>query len=107
MLITCVSVCIANAANIDYVELAAEVRFAPFEQMSCTNISIIDNNIVGEEGVKIFTVELFSNNSKVAVVGSGESAQVSIIENDGMPYGPPNIVYCIYPGIQKDLPSTL
>ena len=63
-----------------------EVRFAPFEQLSCTNVSIIDNNIVGEEGVKSFTVEVSSASPEVVVAEGRMSAQVVIQENDGMQY---------------------
>ncbi len=61
-----------------------EIRFAPFEQLSCTNISIVDNHIAGEVGLKSFTVELSSDYPKVVVVEGHGTALVSILENDGM-----------------------
>ncbi len=73
----------SSAAGVDYAELVTEVRFGPFEQLSCTNISIIDNYIVGEEGVKSFTVDLSSDYPKVVVVEGHANAQVFIQENDG------------------------
>ncbi len=76
--------CSWNAAGIDYNEVATEIIFAPFEQLSCTNISIIDNHIVGKDGLKSFTVELSSDYRKVVVVEGHATAQVSILENDGM-----------------------
>ncbi len=60
------------------------ILFGPFEQLSCTNISIIDNHIVGEVGVKSFTVDLSCDYPKVVVVEGHATAQVVIQENDGM-----------------------
>lgn len=73
-----------STAGVDYAEVNAEIRFAPFEQLSCANISITDNHIVGEERTKSFHVELHSNLSKVVIVEVHASAQINIEENDGM-----------------------
>lgn len=75
--------CFSNVADIDYIEVATEAQFAPFEQLSCVNVSIIDNSIVGKEGTKNFSVHLYSDLTNVFVVESGASAEVSILENDG------------------------
>ncbi len=73
-------------AGIDFGEVAIEVRFSPFEQLSCISVSIIDNHVVGEDGVKSFTVTLFSDYHRVVVEETRASARIIIQENDGMQY---------------------
>ncbi len=72
-------------AGIDYREVSAEVRFAPFDQRSCVNVYIIDNHIVGEHGAKSFTLELYSVSPKV--LAPVPTTEVIIQENDGMHIG--------------------
>ncbi len=71
-------------AGIHFSEVAAEIRLAPFEQLSCVNLTIFDNHIVGEDGVKSFTVTLFSDYHRVVVNETHASAHIFIQENDGL-----------------------
>ncbi len=71
-------------AGVDYMEVATAIQFAPLEKKSCVNISIIDNHIIGEDGVKSFTVTLFSDDRRVVIEETRASAQIFIQENDGM-----------------------
>lgn len=73
-----------TTAGIDYREASSDVRFAPLEQLSCVNISIIDNHIVGEQGMKTFTIEVSSDVPRVLATEYPTTAQVTVLENDGV-----------------------
>ena len=71
-------------AGRDYIYSSVEVIFGPLEQRTCTDITIIDNNIVGLLRSKSFIVTLQSSNEKV-ITDMG-SATVTIWDNDGKSY---------------------
>ena len=63
-------------------EVSSDIIFEPLEQLSCTEVSILDNRYLTSQRTKFFTLSLSSVDARV-LLNDVDSATVIIQEDDG------------------------